>query len=116
MLGAPTVLPTYAPSPTALQDDPYDPAELEQTRRYVERVAAWLVTEGLRATAVVVAGPDVSEAILKRAASADLLAFTASAERLSSKVERFVKGSVADRLIHAARTPILLVRVPNAAS
>src|SRR5579884_1551173 len=110
MLGAPTVLPVHSPSSTVLRNYHADPAEIEQTRRYVERVAAWLTKEGLRAQARVIEGPDVAEAILREADSADLLAVAASAERLGFNVERFVKGSIADRLIHAARTPILLVR------
>lgn len=115
MFGAPAMHPAYSPSSTVLTNYQYDPGEIEQTRRYVDRVAEWLRKEGLRATAVVVEGPDVSETILSRADGFDLLAFTASAERLGFNVERFVKGSVADRLIHAARTPILMVRVPDAA-
>jgi nucleotide-binding universal stress UspA family protein len=115
MLGAPTVLPAHSPSSTVLRNYQSDPAEVEQTRRYVDRVAAWLRKEGLRASARVVEGPDVAEAILRQADSADLLAIAASAERLGINVERFLKGSVADRLIHTARTPILLVRVPDAA-
>ena len=114
MYGAPAMLPAYSPSSTVLRNYQYDPGEVENTRRYVERVAEWLRKEGLRATAAVVEGPEVAEAILRRADSFDLLAVAASAERLSAKVERFVKGSVADRLIHAARIPILLVRVPDA--
>ncbi|HZQ99907.1 MAG TPA: universal stress protein [Chloroflexota bacterium] len=115
LLGAPTVLPAYSPSSTVLRNYQADPTEVEQTRKYVERVAAWLRQEGLRATARVVEGPDVAETILRHAESADMLALAASSERLGFNVERFVRGSVAERLIHAARTPILLVRVGDAA-
>lgn len=114
MFGAPAVLPAYSPSSTVLRNYQYDPGEVEQTRQYVERVAEWLRREGLRASAVVVEGPEVAEAILNHADKFDLLAVAASEERLGFNVERFVKGSVADRIIHAARTPVLMVRVPDA--
>lgn len=115
MFGAPSIHPAYSPSSTVLSNYHYDPGEVENTRRYVDRVAEWLRTEGLRATAMVIEGPDVAETILSHAEGFDLLAIAAGAERLGFNVERFVKGSVADRLIHAARTPILMVRVPDAA-
>src|SRR5690242_16322422 len=57
MFGAPAVLPAYSPSSTVLTNYQYDPGEVEQTRRYVDRVAEWLCKEGLRATAVVLEGP-----------------------------------------------------------
>jgi nucleotide-binding universal stress UspA family protein len=114
MFGAPAVHPAYSPSSTVLRNYQYDPDEVEQTRLYVNRVAEWLRKEGLRATAAVVEGPEIAETILKHSEGFDLLAVAASAERLGFNVERFVKGSVADRIVHGARTPVLLVRVPDA--
>jgi nucleotide-binding universal stress UspA family protein len=115
MMGAPAILPNYSPSSTVLQNYQYDPREVEATGYYVNRVAEWLRKEGLRATAAVVEGPEIADTILARSEAFDLLAIAASAERLGFHVERFVKGSVADRIIHATRIPILLVRVPDAA-
>src|SRR5438045_3536679 len=46
LLGAPSVLPHYSPSSTVLRYRT-DPSEVDATRRYVERVAAWLRDEGL---------------------------------------------------------------------
>jgi nucleotide-binding universal stress UspA family protein len=113
MMGAPTVLPQYSPSSTVLKYRT-DPGEVDATRRYVERVAEWLRGEGLAATAVVVEGPDVVVEVLRRVGSDDLLALAASSEPGGSRVGRLVFGSISERLIHAARTPVLLIRVPHA--
>jgi nucleotide-binding universal stress UspA family protein len=115
MMGAPSVLPQYSPSSTVLRYRT-DPSEVDATRRYVERVAEWLRTEGLEATAVVVEGPDVAVEVLRRVGPTDLLALAAAAEPGGSRVGRLVFGSISERLIHDARTPVLLIRVPHAAS
>jgi nucleotide-binding universal stress UspA family protein len=112
MMGAPAVLPQYSPSSTVLGYRT-DPGEVDATRRYVERVAEWLRAEGLEATAVVVEGPEVAVEVLRRVGPSDLLALAAAAEPGGSRVGRLVFGSISERLIHDARTPVLLVRVPN---
>ena len=113
MMGAPSVLPQYSPSSTVLRYRT-DPSEVDATRRYVERVAEWLRHEGLAATAEVVEGPEVATEVLKRVGPNDLLALAAAAEPGGSRVGRLVFGSISERLIHDARTPVLLVRVPHA--
>jgi nucleotide-binding universal stress UspA family protein len=113
LLGAPSVLPQHSPSSTVLRYRT-DPSEVDATRRYVERVAEWLRGEGLLATAEVVEGPEVASEVLKRVGPSDLLALAAAAEPGGSRVGRLVFGSISERLIHDARTPVLLVRVPNA--
>lgn len=114
MLGAPSMLPAYSPSSTVLGYR-YDPAEVEATSRYVERVAAWLRGEGLSAIATVVEGPDVAAEILLRSRSYDLLALAAAAPRSATLMGRLVYGSISERIVHEAAIPVLLVRVPNAA-
>jgi nucleotide-binding universal stress UspA family protein len=113
MMGAPTVLPQSSPSATVLRYR-YDQGEVESTRRYVDRVAEWLRGEGLDATAVVVEGPDVATEVLRRLGANDLLALAAAAEPGGSRVGRLVFGSISEKLLHDARTPVLLVRVPHA--
>jgi nucleotide-binding universal stress UspA family protein len=114
LLGAPSVLPNYSPSSTVLESYHFDPGEVESNRRYVERLAEWLRAEGLNAQAQVVEGPDVAEAVLQRAAGADLLALAAPVaprRRAGAFGRRLVFGSISERLLHESRTPILLVRV-----
>src|SRR5919202_3506299 len=113
LLGAPSVLPQHSPSSTVLRYRT-DPSEVDATRRYVERVAEWLRKEGLEASAVVVEGPEVAAEVLKRVGPTDLLALAAAASPGGSRVGRLVFGSISERLIHDARTPVLLVRVPHA--
>lgn len=118
LLGAPAVLPSYSPSSTVLESYHFDPGEVESNRRYVERLAEWLRSEGLNARPVVVEGPDVAEAVLQRAAEADLLAFAASVVRArrAGALGRLVYGSISERILHESRTPILLVRVQRDAA
>jgi nucleotide-binding universal stress UspA family protein len=114
LLGAPSVLPSYSPSSTVLDSYHFDPGEVESNRRYVERLAEWLRAEGLNAQAIVLEDPDVAEAVLQRAADADLLAFAATVtprRRAGAFGRRLVFGSISERLLHESRTPILLVRV-----
>lgn len=115
LIGAPAVLPTLSPSATVLDSYHFDPTELETTRRYVERVAEWLRSDGLETSVAVVEGSDVADEVLRRAQDFDFLAFSASVlER--RRLGRLVYGVVSERLIHESTTPILLVRVPHAAS
>src|SRR5439155_24972548 len=66
MVGAPSVLPQYPPSSTVLRYRTA-PSGVDATRRYVERVAEWLRGEGLEATALVVAGPELRTEVLRGA-------------------------------------------------
>ncbi|HEY3083202.1 MAG TPA: universal stress protein [Chloroflexota bacterium] len=119
LIGAPAVLPSYSPSSTVLDSYHFDPGEVESNRRYVERLAEWLRTEGLDAQAVVIEGPDVAEAVLQRAAEVDLLALAATVgphRRAGAFGRRLVFGSISERILHESRTPILLVRVQHHAA
>lgn len=115
LLGAPSVLPAYSPSSTVLRYA-YDQGEVESNQRYVERVAAWLRDEGLEAIAVVAEGPDVATEVLRHLRHADILALAAGDETGGSRFGRLVFGSISERLIHESHKPVLLVRVPHAAS
>src|SRR4029077_1348287 len=64
LLGAPSVLPQYSPSSTVLRYRT-NPSEVDATRRYVERVAAWLRGEGLGGGAIVVVGTGAATDVLK---------------------------------------------------
>ena len=111
--GAASILPAYSPSSTVLSYQ-YDPGEVESNRLYMERVAAWLRTEGLDATATVIEGPDVANEILRRAAGAELLALAASYGQPRIQIGRLVNGSISERIIHESLTPVFLMRVPYA--
>ncbi|TAK21523.1 MAG: universal stress protein [Chloroflexota bacterium] len=111
LFGAPSVLPDYSPSSTVLGYR-YDPAEIESTRRYVERVAVWLQEEGLMASAVVVEGVDIAAAVVSAARDADWLAISATMN--PSTLGRAVFGSTLERLLRESPIPILFVRVPDA--
>lgn len=115
MMGAPTVLPDYSPSSTVL-GYAFDQTEVASTTRYVERVAAWLREEGLNANALVVEGPDVATEVLRRATTAHLLALAAMGGQPGGRLGRLVFGSISERVLHESSTPVLLVRVPHAAS
>ena len=112
--GAPSVLPAYSPSSTVLSYQ-YDPGEVETNRLYVGRVAEWLRSEGLDVTAMVIEGQDVVDEVLRRAADADLIALAASSWQSRMQVGRLVNGSISERILHEPRTPVFLIRVPNAA-
>ena len=112
--GAPSVLPAYSPSSAVLSYQ-YDQGEVETNRLYVGRVAEWLRSEGLDATAMVIEGPDVVTEVLRRGANADLIALAASYRQSRMQVGRLVNGSISERIIHESRTPVFLMRVPNAA-
>ena len=114
MMGAPAVLPNLSPSSTVLDNYHFDPNEVESTRRYVERVAEWLRSEGLDATSAVVESPDVADAVLRRATEFDLLAVSATVAE-KGRLGRMVYGSISERILHETRTPVIFVRVPHAA-
>jgi nucleotide-binding universal stress UspA family protein len=113
MLGAPTFLPDYSPSATVLGYR-YDRTEVEENRRYVERLANWLQGQGIDTTVAVVEGLNVADEVLKRADGAFLLAMAADDAPHGLRVGRLIFGSISERLIHESRVPVLLVRVPHA--
>jgi nucleotide-binding universal stress UspA family protein len=115
MMGAPALLPTLSPSSTVLDNYHFDPGEVAATRRYVERVTEWLRSEGLQVSCAVVESPDVADAVLRRAREFDFLALSATVVEKGSRLGRIVYGSISERLLHEAQTPIIFVRVPHAA-
>ncbi|MBI5876314.1 MAG: universal stress protein [Chloroflexi bacterium] len=74
----------------------------------LERVATSLRQDGLAVDCVVAAGP-AAQAILGHAArsNADLIAMSTHGR---GGVQRWVYGSIADKLLHASPVPVLLVR------
>jgi nucleotide-binding universal stress UspA family protein len=92
--------------PTA--GDPH-PLSWRATQRHLHGVALGLRGDGLRAHSVVLTATDVAEAIAAQAVAerADLIVMSTHGR---GGLGRWVYGSVADRVAHVARTPVLLVR------
>ena len=82
--------------------------EVESAQLYLESIAAELAKTGMPVRSLVMPGP-VAQTILAVAASeqADLIAMSTHGW---SGLDRFVLGSVADRVAHQAKQPMLLVR------
>lgn len=82
--------------------------EERQIRSYLEEQAAKLSQQGVTVTTAMGRG-SVPEAILNRASAigADLIAMSTHGR---SGISRWLMGSVADRVLHGAHVPVLLVR------
>ncbi|MCS6774837.1 MAG: universal stress protein [Anaerolineae bacterium] len=82
--------------------------EERQIRGYLDEQAAKLSGQGVAVTTAVGRG-SVPEAILNRASAikADLIAMSTHGR---SGISRWLMGSVADRVLHGAHVPVLLVR------
>ncbi len=101
--------------PPVLLDAPYWVATTDEAvtnlkgiaREELEKKVEQLRLEGLHADAVIEIGPEPAAAILEyvEAEGIDLIAMTS---RGRSKWERLLLGSVAERVLHHARTPVLL--------
>lgn len=96
--------------------DPELPAgETEQARRYLQATREQLVGQldgrGCAVESLVLYGA-AAEQILERSAQEGDLVILSTHGR--SGPERWVLGSVADRVLQAARVPVLLVRAPKA--
>ena len=80
----------------------------EEERHYLQQTAARLKRAGLRVSAELREG-DVAEMILETAASshADLIVMSTHGR---SGLSRWLMGSVANRVIHHASIPVLLIR------
>jgi nucleotide-binding universal stress UspA family protein len=80
----------------------------DEERRYLRETAAGLKKAGLRVSADLREG-DPAEAILETAASshADLIVMTTHGR---GGLSRWLMGSVADRIVHHASIPVLLIR------
>lgn len=84
-------------------------ADLESCRVYIERAAAMVRDAGVPATTHVGEGaPAVARAIVRRAeaGSADVIVLSSHGQ---GSVERLVLGSVAERVSHMSRVPVLLI-------
>jgi len=86
--------------------------DIADCKRYVEAIAESLRKEGITVVTSVVDGY-VAEAILDFAEQnkVDLIAMSTHGR---SGVRRMLLGSTADRVVHGARTPVLLVRPEEA--
>lgn len=89
-------------------------AELEQTARveantYLHHTAANLMDRGIKASAVLKDDVTAANAILDYADhnSVDLIAMSTHGR---SGIGRWLLGSVADKVVHGAKVPVLLVR------
>jgi nucleotide-binding universal stress UspA family protein len=89
-------------------------AELEQTTRvavntYIHRTAANLMDRGIKASAVMKDDVTAANAILDYADhnGVDLIAMSTHGR---SGIGRWLLGSVADKVVHGAKMPVLLVR------
>jgi len=103
------------PPPSAFTD-----ALLEARQRHVERMRAYLDrlgeplrAAGLRVDAEILGGEDVAEALLARDddPDIDLVALTTHGR---GGLSRWAVGSVADRVLRSANTPVLVQRVGGA--
>ena len=110
--GAPAVVPERSVSSTVLQYG-YNSTQLEEARAHVEAVARRLSAEGIAVEVVVEADPDVGGRIaqIAQTGDADLIALTTHAR---AGWERFVFGSILDRVVRATTVPLLIVRMDDA--
>lgn len=85
--------------------------QITESKAYLERMAAKLGENGLAVRTELCEGP-VAEAILDCADStkADLIAMSTHGR---SGIGRWLMGSTAERVVRAAKVPVLLVRPPN---
>jgi len=83
--------------------------EVERMTGYLDRQAERLEAAGIRAGGEVLAGPSAAEALIERAGrgDVDLVALTTHGR---GGLSRWVYGSVADRVIRGAGTPVLVRR------
>ena len=106
------ILPVYRYGMTDLAAFPLTPAEEESERRtaleYVQAVAERLAAEGIRARPLVRDGA-VAETILQTAddEGADLIAMSTHGR---SGIARWLIGSDANKVMHGAKVPVLLIR------
>jgi nucleotide-binding universal stress UspA family protein/predicted RNA-binding Zn-ribbon protein involved in translation (DUF1610 family) len=99
---------------------PLPPGQIDQRPRtgeqeageYLHRVQLWLAARGQAARVEVRVGQPAEE-ILDRSGAADV-GWVAISSHGRSGVGRWVYGSVADRVLHQAERPVLLVRPPEA--
>ena len=108
--------PTYhAYTPEGVAKVPYTEGEMEQLKtsalKYLTEVATGLEGKGITVNTEVRVGKAADEIIkLADEICADIVAMTTHGR---SGVSRWAFGSVADKILYAGNTPLLLVRVPQ---
>jgi nucleotide-binding universal stress UspA family protein len=102
-----SLLRIIAPRSPARNGAPCGSPQEAETEAYLERVAAWVRKQGVQVRARVVVAPHVAEAILEEAAAqaSDLIALATHGR---SGLTRLLLGSVADKLVRAAASPLLV--------
>jgi nucleotide-binding universal stress UspA family protein len=111
---APVVLVTEPPTlPTGL-DEELTAIRKDAAQDYLDDLAGQLRTEGVAATAMAVLGAGAAATLLEltRPGQIDLVAIATHGR---SGVPRLVLGSVADKLVRAAESPVLVCRPPSGA-
>ncbi len=102
-----SVAPTLAASPKIA--DAVDPtSDADEHRRQLDEAVALLDALGVRATAVLKAG-NPAEEIINAAADGRFDVIIVGIRGMGA-IERFLIGSVADRLVRYATVPVLVVR------
>jgi len=98
----------YYPTDAGVIQAALNDARAEATH-YVHEQVELLLERGVTAHAVTVEGPSVAGALLDYADhnGVDLIAMSTHGR---SGLTRFLMGSVADRMVHSAKMPVLLVR------
>jgi nucleotide-binding universal stress UspA family protein len=108
---------TMLPIPAYPVDAPLDfdnviKQQHEASEQYLKKVVEDIGHDGIKVTPLISEGP-VAEEILSYAEStgADLIAMSTHGR---SGISRWLMGSVADKVLHGAKVPVLLIR-PNEA-
>jgi nucleotide-binding universal stress UspA family protein len=108
---------TMLPMPAYPVDAPLDfdmviKQQQEASNAYLKKVMADLGHDGIKVTPLVAEGP-VADEILTYAEStgADLIAMSTHGR---SGLSRWLMGSVADKVLHGAKVPVLLIRPDEA--
>jgi len=83
-------------------------AARDEAQAYVSSVEAGLKSKGIRATSVLESGPAADRIIeVAQRVGADFVAMSTHGR---SGVSKWVFGSVADRVLHSGKMPLILVR------
>lgn len=108
---------TMLPMPAYPVDAPLDfdaviKQQHDSSEQYLTKVMSDLGHDGIKVTPLITEGP-VAEEILNYAESthADLIAMSTHGR---SGISRWLMGSVADKVLHGAKVPVLLIRPEEA--
>lgn len=101
-------VPIVYPAETAWVRSPeIDAAQREQGQALVTKLASELSQKGVQPRALVLEGP-AAESLLERA-EADNVSMLVVGSRGRNALARVLLGSVADRLVHLSKRPVLVV-------